>query len=92
MKQRALLVTTTHKGVFFGYGEPTTGSTVKLERARMCVYWASDCHGVLGLAAAGPTNCCKVGPPVPAITLRDVTAIAEVSEAAVKAWEKEPWH
>ena len=92
MKQTALLVTTTHKGVFFGYGEPTTEATIKLERARMCVYWSSECHGVLGLAAKGPTKNCKVGPAVPAITLRDVTSVTEVSEAAVQAWEREPWN
>ena len=92
MKTKALLVTTSHKGVFFGYGAPSAEATIKLERARMCVYWSTACHGVLGLAANGPTSNCKVGPAVPAITLRDVTSVTEVSEIAVKAWEKEPWN
>ena len=86
-----LVVTTAHRGVFFGYGEPTTESTIRLERARMCVYWPESNHGVLGLVADGPKKGAKVGPAAPALTLRDVTAVMEVSEAAVKAWEKEPW-
>lgn len=34
----ALVVTTEHKGVFFGYGVPTTEKTIRIEQARMCVY------------------------------------------------------
>lgn len=91
-KSIPLLVTTSHKGVFFGYGQPTENNIIRIERARMCVYWSTDCKGVLGLAATGPTKGCKIGPEVPAITLRDVTAVTEVSEAAVAAWNKEPWN
>lgn len=35
----ALLVTTAHKGVFFGYGQPTNEKTIRLTKARMAVYW-----------------------------------------------------
>ena len=87
----ALLVTTKHRGVFFGYGQPSDQETIRLEHARMCVYWSSDMKGVLGLAAQGPSAGCKVGPEVPGITLRDVTAVVECSAAAVKLWKEEPW-
>jgi hypothetical protein len=87
-----LLVTTAHKGVFFGYGTPTTGKTIRLEKARMCVYWPSELHGVLGLAMKGPNKGSRVGPAVKAITITDVTSVAEVSEEAVKGWEAEPWN
>jgi hypothetical protein len=86
-----LLVTTTHKGVFFGYGTPTTESEIRLEQAQMCIYWSADVKGVLGLASTGPTKNCKIGPVVPAITLRDVTSVVEASEEAATAWSKQPW-
>ncbi len=90
-QQIPLIVTTAHKGVFFGYGTPTTDKTIRIERVRMCVYWSSDVKGVLGLAATGPTAGCKVGPEVPAMTLQDVTGVMEVSDKAEAAWQKEPW-
>jgi len=88
---KGLVVTTEHKGVFFGYGEPTTDKIIRLEKARMCVYWSSDVRGVLGLATSGPSNSCRVGPAVPAITLQNVTSITEASDKAIEAWEKGPW-
>lgn len=92
-KEIPLVVTTAHRGVFFGYGVPgdRDKDTIRLERARMCVYWSQDMKGVLGLAAIGPTKSCRVGPPVPAITLRDVTSVMEATEDTAKAWENGPW-
>ena len=87
-----LVVTTLHKGVFFGYGEKPTGDcpkSIRIERAQMCVSWATSIHGVLGLAATGPDNNCKIGPAVPSITLSDVTSVMEASDEAAAAWEKE---
>lgn len=37
--ERAALVTTLHKGVFFGYATNTDGKTIKLRAARCCIYW-----------------------------------------------------
>jgi hypothetical protein len=90
--RRALIVTTAHKGVFFGYGPLTMGKVVRLEEVQMAVYWSADCHGILGLAADGPTKGCKVGPPAPAMTLQDVTSVIEVSAKAEVAWKKQPWN
>jgi hypothetical protein len=87
-----MVVTTAHKGVFFGFGSRTTNKKIRLRRVQMCVYWSSDVKGVLGLAATGPTRGCKIGPPVPAMTLQDVTGIIEASEEASAAWAKQPWH
>lgn len=86
-----LVVTTVHKGVFAGYGVPTDGKTIRLEQAQMCVYWSSVTHGVLGLAAQGPGRECKIGPPVPAITLQDVTSVTEASPEAESKWRAQPW-
>ena len=89
-KQRAVLVTTEHRGVFFGYASKTDGETIALSKARLCVYWSADVKGFMGLAANGPSATCKIGPPAD-ITLRAITAVAEVTPAAVKAWESAPW-
>jgi len=35
--ERPVLVTTAHRGVFFGYASRTDGSTISLRRARNCV-------------------------------------------------------
>lgn len=87
-----LLVTTAHRGVFFGLGTPSDAKTIRLEQARMCVSWSSDMHGVLGLASKGPSKNCRIGPAVPALTLNDVTMAVEVSPEAAAAWEKQPWN
>jgi hypothetical protein len=86
-----IIVTTAHKGVFFGYGIPTKDKTIRIENAQMCVYWSSDVKSVVGLAATGPSKSCRVGPPAPAVTLQDVTAVIEVSTEAEKAWKLQPW-
>ena len=92
-KERPVLVCTAHRGVFFGYidGQPTDARTIRIERARMCVYWSAAVKGVLGLAATGPNKNCKIGPAVPALTLREVTSVMEASEEAAKMWETVIW-
>jgi hypothetical protein len=86
-----LLVTTEHKGVFFGYGQATDERIIRLERARMCVHWDSGVRGVLGLAATGPNANCRVGPAVPEIVLQGVTAVVTCSEEAREQWEQNHW-
>lgn len=90
----AVLVTTAHRGVFQGYvpaETPLDVTTLRIERARMAIYWSADVQGVFGLAANGPSNGCKIGPAVPALTVRDITSVAEVSAAARDRWETAPW-
>ena len=89
-EERPVLVTTAHRGVFFGYATDTDGDTIALARCRMCVYWSADMKGVLGLASIGPSATCRVSPAAD-VVLRNVTAVAECSDAAVKAWEVFPW-
>ena len=94
MKNKAkipMIVTTAHKGVFFGYGTPTTEKTIRIEQAQMCVYWSADVKSVLGLAATGPSRGCRVGPPVPSMTIQDVTGIIEASPISEAAWKAQPW-
>jgi hypothetical protein len=89
-KERAVLVTTAHRGVFFGYASSIDGETITLRDARLCVYWSADCKGFMGLASTGPTAGCRIGPPA-TITLRAITAVVECTPTAVKAWESGPW-
>lgn len=87
---RAVVVTTAHRGVFFGYADKTSGQTIALKRARLCVYWSRDVRGFMGLASNGPTASCRIGPPAD-IELRNITAVLEVTPEAVQRWEAAPW-
>lgn len=88
--ERAVVVTTQHRGVFFGYAAETGGDTIKLRAARNCVYWSTDVRGFMGLAATGPTRNCKIGPSAD-IDLRNITSVMECTPEAVAAWESAPW-
>lgn len=88
--ERPVIVTTAHRGVFFGYAEDVDGERIALKRARLCVYWSADVKGFMGLASNGPTKKCKIGPPAD-IVLRNITAVLDVSTDAVRAWESAPW-
>lgn len=88
--ERAVLITTAHRGVFFGYATKVDGETISLRAARLCVYWSADCRGFMGLASTGPTGNCRIGPPAD-ITLRNITAVVACTDAAAKAWEAAPW-
>ena len=90
-KERACIVTTEHRGVFFGYAVDTDGDQIKLRAARLCVYWSSDMRGFMGLASSGPSKDCKIGPSAD-ITLRKITSVVEVTNPeAITRWESAPW-
>ncbi len=40
-KARPVVVTTAHRGVFFGYATDTDGETIRMEQSRLCVYWST---------------------------------------------------
>lgn len=88
--ERAVLVTTEHRGVFFGYAKKTDGETIKLRSGRLCVYWSREMRGFMGLASVGPSKDCRIGPPAD-IELRAITAVAEVTPEATAKWEAAPW-
>lgn len=86
----AVLVTTVHRGVFFGYAKDIDGATINLRRARNCVYWHQSVKGFLGLCSTGPNSECRVGPPAN-MTIYDITCVAQVEPEAVKQWEANHW-
>jgi len=89
-EERAVLVTTSHRGVFFGYATDTDGATIALRAARNCIYWPPENKGFMGLANMGPLKGSRIGPAAD-IELRDITSVALVTDAAVAAWESAPW-
>jgi hypothetical protein len=91
-EKKYLLVTTEHRGVFFGSGMYVAGQReIVLENARMIVYWSQDMRGTLGLASLGPSSTCRVSHPVPVLYLVGVTAVMECTPLAVEQMEKAPW-
>lgn len=89
-QERAVVVTTQHRGVFFGYCTDTSGAAIYLRAARNCLYWSHSVRGFIGLAATGPNKECRVGPAAD-IELRDITSVIACTPEAVKAWEAAPW-
>lgn len=86
---RKVLVTTAHRGVFFGtfLEEKDSGKTIILTNAR-CAIRFGTIGGFLELADTGPTSKSLIGNPAEKITLYDVTSITEVTEEAAKRWEE----
>ena len=89
-KERAVLVTTEHRGMFFGYTTDTTGDIINLRAARNCIYWPAEQKGFLGLASVGPLKGSRIGPAAD-LELRKITSVAACTPEAVEAWEKAPW-
>ena len=89
-----VLVTTEHRGVFFGMvpemPESLSGEIV-LRDARNCLCWSAGVRGVFGLAAAGPSEDCRVGPKVPEMRLAKVTSVSLCTPEAAERWENGPW-
>jgi hypothetical protein len=93
--ERAVVVCTEARGVFFGYAKDTSGTTIKLRGARNCFYWAKPQQpdgprGILGLGSHGPQPGSKVGPAAD-VELHKVSAVIECTSAAVAAWESSAW-
>ena len=94
MKKKAIIVTTAHRGVFFGYVSPKldlTKKTITLKNARLCVYWCASVKGFMGLGVTGPLEGSRIGPRTPKIILQDVTSVIEPTKQAIKAWESDLW-
>lgn len=88
-KERFVIVTTAHRGVFGGYTSNISGATIKLRDARNCIYWSEDMKGFMGLANMGPSKTCKLGPKA-TITLKNITAVIEVTLEAENKWVNLP--
>ena len=84
-KERPVIVCTEFRGVFFGYSDDTSDDVIHLKKARMAIYWGTT-RGVMELAETGPTSSSKISARAD-IELRKITAVFEVTPAAVENWE-----
>lgn len=87
---KAILVTTQHRGVFFGLvpdDQDMSARTMALKSARCAMYWGTT-KGVAELAHSGPTSKSRIGAPADIEALHDITAVWSVSEEARQRWEK----
>ena len=82
---RPVIVCTSHRGVFFGLADDTSGDVIRLKDARMAIYWGTT-KGVMELAETGPTSKSKISAKAD-IEVRSITAVLEVTPASQKAWE-----
>ena len=82
---RPVIVCTSHKGVFFGYAADTSGDVIHLKDARMAIRFGTT-KGVMQLAETGPTSSSKISARAD-IEVRGITAVFEVTPAALAEWE-----
>lgn len=87
-ENKSVLVTTAHRGVFWGRLEWLSGDgkTAILVGARNAIRWATT-QGFLELAQVGPNKASKVGATAPRIRLHEVTSVTDCTDLATKAWE-----
>ena len=84
-KLRPVIITTEHRGVFFGYAGDTTGSVIDLQNARMAIRFGTT-KGLMQLAETGPTPSSKISARAN-LQIRKITAVFEVTDKAAQAWE-----
>lgn len=87
-----ILITTSHRGVFFAQVEENADLTAKnltgLKNCRMAIYWGTT-KGVMQLATTGPTSNSKLGSKADVEIMHDVTAVFLVSDLASEIWLKD---
>jgi len=84
---KPVIVTTAHRGVFFGYladGEDDRSKVVKLRDLRNVIKWTGT-RGFLGLAESGPEPESRLGATAPEAVLQDVTSVVSCTEQAAEA-------
>ncbi len=85
---KSVLVTTIHKGVFFGDLDDDTDQserTLTLTDCRNVIYWEST-KGFLALAKHGPEEGSRIGATAPSLMIHDITSVATCTDEAIKAF------
>lgn len=86
----AVLVTTSYKGVFYGYmdREDMAKDIITLYSAHNVISWSSDVNGFLGLTNKGPSKSCRIsakaGGP---FQVRSITSITECSKESSEKFD-----
>lgn len=87
------VVTTAHRGVFYGEVlsyDPST-KVVEMANSRVAVYWPTTVRGFIGLAFTGPLPGSRISPAAPFAQYMDVSSILVCTENAAAAWESGIW-
>ena len=87
--KRRILVTTAHRGVFFGTldaGQTGDEKSLTLLNCRNAIYWTGK-RGFLGLASHGPDIGSRIGAAAPRVLLHDITSVADCTDSAAQVWE-----
>jgi hypothetical protein len=84
--ERPVIVTTTHRGVFFGWATNTNGDIIHLRRCRMCIAWGTT-RGFMQLAESGPTSTTRLSAPAD-IEIRGITSVTEVTADAADRMDR----
>jgi len=94
-KLQPVLVTTSNRGVYFGWTADPDSEIVTLEKCRHVFHYTrhpdQNHRGVYGLATRGPCDGSKIGPPAPWQKIRNVQNVVAVDECALPAWEAATW-
>lgn len=86
---KPILLTTQHRGVFFGYvpeDQDLAARTMALQGARCAIYWGTT-KGVAELAESGPTSKSRIGAPADLPAIHDITAVWSVTPEAEQKWK-----
>ena len=89
---RNVLVTTEHRGVFFGElsdDQDRAARSLTLKNCRNVIYWSGE-RGFLGLAAHGPEPDSRIGSTAPDVLLHDVTSVSICTDNAAEAFKSWP--
>ena len=87
---KPILITTQHRGVFFGLvpeDQDMTATTMALKSARCAIYWGTT-GGVFQLADTGPTAKSRIGAPADIEAVHDITLVLAVTPGALEKWQR----
>ena len=70
--------------------DPVPGEAVRLADARMVLYWAAECGGLLGLAARGPRGSTRITHAVPRLVETRWQEWVEVAAGAAEEVDQWP--
>lgn len=89
MPQKPIIITTLHRGVFFGLVDADKDLTAKtltdIKSARMAIYFGTT-RGINQLCRTGPTENSTISDPSDIECLQDVTAVFSVTGEAAQKW------
>lgn len=90
MNLKSVLITTSHRGVWYAEVPEGTALTPKtltnLKNCRMAIYWGTT-KGLQQLCETGPTDSSKISSPADIEVLHDITAIFAVTDKAAAVWK-----